>query len=56
MRCPLTSLNSENYLAHDFELLPVDPEFVLAHEGFVAFFCGNQVTAVQREEWDSLGE
>lgn len=54
MGCLLTPLDAENHLAHDLELLPVDARFVLADKGFVAFFRGDKVTAMQREEWDSL--
>lgn len=56
MRCLLTPLDTEDHLAHDLELFPVDAGFVLAHEGFVTFFCGDQVAAVKREEWNSFRE
>lgn len=56
MRRFLTPLDAEDHLAHDFELLPVDAGFVLTHEGFIPFFCGDQVAPVKREEWDPFRE
>lgn len=34
----LASLDAEDHLPHDFEFLPVDAGFVLAHECLIAFF------------------
>jgi hypothetical protein len=47
MRRLLASLNAENNLTHDLEFLPVDAGFVLADKCLVAFFSGDEVTAVE---------
>ena len=56
VRSLLTALDAQHNLAHYFEFLPVDPGLVLADECLIAFFGGDQVAAVEWEEWDSWGE